>query len=251
MKKFSIILIILLSFTFFYDTGYAQDKPLKFGIRGKYNMADVTENLEGVIPFEYEGIDIPIDVNQKMYNTFGFGGFIEYWFNPMLAVQLNAQYNMKGTKVEADFNTSFDYMGVQVNLRGNADMPMKLTYISFPILGKIAFGNEGAVRPYLIAGPEISFLSSAKVKVEGTATAEIPAPFNESETVSIDEEEDIKEEVESTEFALDFGGGVLFPVGNINLFIDAQYSLGLSKLNKEGSDDVKNKVIYISLGLVF
>lgn len=250
MKKFSIILIVLLSFSFFYDTGYAQDKPLKFGIRGKYNMADVTENLEDVIPFEYEGINIPINVNQKMFNTFGFGGFIEYWFNPMLAVQLNAQYNMKGTKVEADFTTSFDYMGFQVNISGNAEMPLKLTYISFPILAKIALGNEGAVRPYLIAGPEISFLSSAKVKVEGTATAEIPE-YNESETESIDEEEDIKDEIESTEFALDFGGGVLFPVGNINLFIDAQYSLGLNKINTEGSDDVKNKVIYLSLGIVF
>jgi hypothetical protein len=250
MKKFSIILIVLLSFSFYYGTVYAQDKPLKFGIRGKYNMADVTENLEGVIPFEYEDIDVPIDVNQKMSNTFGFGGFVEYWFNPTFAVQLNAQYNIKGTKVEADFNTSFDYMGFQVNLSGNADMPLKLTYISFPILAKIALGDEGAVRPYLIAGPEISFLSSAKVKVEGTATAKIPA-LDESETQSIDEEEDIKDEVESTEFAMDFGGGVLFPVGNINLFIDAQYSLGLSKINTEGSDDVKNKVIYISLGLVF
>ena len=250
MKKFSFILIVLLSFSFFYDTGYAQDKPLKFGIRGKYNMADVTENLETVVPFDYEGIEIPIQINQKMYNTFGFGGFIEYWFNPMLAVQLNAQYNMKGVKAEADFNASFDYQGFQINMSGNADETIKLTYISFPILAKIAFGNEGAVRPYLIAGPEIGILSSAKVKGEGRATVEMP-DMNYSESVSLDEEIDIKEDVESTEFAVDFGGGVLFPLGNINLFIDAQYSLGLSKINKEGSDDVKNKVIYLNLGLVF
>jgi len=141
-------------------------------------------------------------------------------------------------------------LGFQVNATGNAEATIELTYFSFPILGKLAFGQEGAVQPYLLAGPEIGFLSSGKIKGKGTMTVEIPA-INQSETQSLSEEMDIKDELESTEFALDFGGGILFPVSNINLFVDVQYSLGMTKINKEGSDDVKNKVIYLNVGLAF
>jgi hypothetical protein len=249
MKKLLIIFIVFLSITFFFGQIYGQSKPFKFGIRGKYNMADVTENLSGFFEVEVEGFTIPVSLDQKMYNTFGFGGFVEYWFNPMFALQVNAQYNMKGTKAEGDIDYSTSYAGFPLSITGNAEGTVKFSYLSFPILGKLAFGNEGAIRPYLVAGPELGFVLSAKVKSEGNATAEF---MGMTESASANEEIDIKDEVESVEFALDFGGGLLFPVGgNLDIFVDAQYSAGLTKVNKTGSDDVKNKVIYINLGIVF
>lgn len=244
-----IVFIIFLSVSFFAGQIYGQSKPFKFGFRGKYNMADVTENISGLFELDVEGFTIPISLDQKMYNTIGFGGFVEYWFNPMFALQVNAQYNMKGTKAEGDIDYSTTYLGIPINFTGNIEGTVKFSYLSFPILGKLAFGNEGAIRPYLIAGPELGFVLSAKVKSEGNASVEF---MGTTESASASEDIDIKDEVESVEFAFDFGGGLLFPVGgNLNIFVDAQYSAGLTKVNKTGSDDVKNKVIYLNLGILF
>jgi len=80
-------------------------------------------------------------------------------------------------------------------------------------------------------------------------TAEVPA-LNQSENESLSEEIDIKEEIERTEFALDFGGGVLFPAANITFF-RYQYTFRLTKINREASDNVKNKEMYINLGALF
>ncbi|GAB4372444.1 MAG: porin family protein [Calditrichia bacterium] len=158
--------------------------------------------------------------DKKMRMVFGAGGLLEYAFSPTAAIQVNAMYSMKGAKYEAT--------------EGEGKMNLKFAYLSIPILGKVAFG-EGSAKPYVCAGPEIGILLSSK------------AEFTNGES----EEEDIKDESESMEFALNFGAGVQFPMGNMTGFVDARYGLGLSKVNKEGDEDVKNNVIFINFGLLF
>lgn len=71
-----------------------------------------------------------------------------------------------------------------------------------------------------MAGPSIGFLLSAKFKSDG---------------VSID----VKEDLESVDFGLGFGGGVVKPSGNMTLFAEAKYFLGLSNINKvEGESKI-------------
>jgi hypothetical protein len=126
------------------------------------------------------------------------------------------------------------------------EQELRLAYLSFPLLGKLSFGNPAGIRPYLLAGPELSILLSAEVKSKlEIAVSGYPQTFRDTE------KDDIKDECESLEFAFNLGGGMEFPIGTMRAFIDARYGLGLSKVNKEGEEDFKNNVIYLNVGLIF
>ena len=54
--------------------------------------------------------------------------------------------------------------------------------------------------------------------------------------------------MKSTEFGLQFGGGIGFPVGKGELGVDIRYILGLSTIDDSADEaDVKNNVININL----
>ncbi len=63
--------------------------------------------------------------------------------------------------------------------------------------------------------------------------------------------QDVKDDTESLEVSLNFGTGMIFPLGNINAFLDGRYGFGLSKTNKEGDESITNNIIYINFGLIF
>ncbi len=259
MYKKIIFYCICLTLLFaLYNTGYSQDQPMKFGIRGGVNLANINQDFE-TIPLDVEDIPLQVSFDKSNYTTFDFGGFFEYWFSNTIGIQVNGLYNMKGVKAKGGFNASFDTLGFIADIQGDIEGTVKLTYISFPVLAKIAFGEGNALRPYLVVGPELGFLSSAKVALEMDAKIEIEA-IGYSGTESFDEDEDIKDQLESTEFALNIGGGVEFPLGSAKGFLDARYDLGLTKINKAtgeevedifGDKDVKNNVIYVNVGIIF
>jgi len=243
---FIIVAFVIMSFV---CLGFAQNNPVKFGLRGGLNLANSSEDIGGGSEtVDLDGVPVTIEYDQKMRNTFGFGGFAEFWVSPMFAIQANALYSMKGAKAKADIDETINFQGFTIDINGSAEQTIKLSYLSFPIMGKIAFGENGAVKPYILAGPEIGILLSAKLQnsVDITGSAN-----GVSETVSASDEMDIKDEAESLEFALNFGGGVIIPLGSTELFIDGRYGLGLTKVNKEGDVDLKNNVIYINVGLIF
>lgn len=224
--------------------GYTQTKPYSFGIRGGLNMANISQDLEDQTVF-IEGIPFVLDFNKKNYNTYSMGGFFEYKINPMFAVQLNALYNMKGADIETELSTT---IADTIDVNGTIEQELKLAYLSFPLLGKLSFGNPAGIRPYLLAGPELSILLSAEAKTEAVITASIPGY---SQTLRDTQKDDIKDECESLEFAFNLGGGVEFPLSTMKAFIDARYGLGMSTVNKEGEEDFKNNVIYLNVGLTF
>ena len=257
-KKIIFCCICFALLSAFYNTGYSQDKPMKLGIRGGVNLANINQDFE-TVPVDIEDLPLPLQISfdKSNYTTFGFGGFFEYWFSNTIGIQVNALYNMKGVKAKADFNVSIDTLGFIAGIQGDIEGTVKLTYIGFPVFAKIAFGGGNPVRPYLIVGPELGFRNAAKVTLEMKAKIEVAGY---SVTESFDEEEDIKDQLESTEFALNIGGGVEFPLGSAKGFLEARYGLGLSKINKAtgeevvdifGDKDVKNNIFYINVGIIF
>jgi len=224
--------------------GFAQSKPYSFGVRGGLNMANINQDLEDQAVL-IEGVPFILDFTKSNFNTYSMGGFFEYRINPMFAVQLDILYNMKGANIETDLSTTLEDT-IQVN--GTIEQELKLAYLSFPLLGKLAFGNPAGIRPYLLAGPELSILLSAEAKTKAEITASIPGY---SQTFRDTQKDDIKDECESLEFAFNLGGGVEFPLSTMKAFIDARYGLGMSTVNKEGEEDFKNNVIYVNVGLAF
>ena len=240
LKWFIILMVMTWSIA-----GYAQIKPYSFGIRGGLNIANVNQDLEDQTIF-IEGVPFVLDFTKNNYNTYSMGGFLQYDINPMFAVQFNALYNMKGTMVETEFSTTFLDT---IDIDGSIEQDIKLAYLSFPLLGILSFGNLAGIRPYLMAGPELGVLLSAEVKSKAVVTVYIPGYY--PQTLRDTGKDDIKDECESLEWSFNLGGGVEFPLGTMKAFIDGRYGLGMSTVNKEGEDNLKNNVIYLNVGLHF
>ena len=81
----------------------------------------------------------------------------------------------------------------------------KLNYLQLPLMGKYYVTDEFSLE----AGPQVGFLLSAKAKVEGEG------------------EGDIKDNMNKTDFGLNFGLG--YTLGN-RLNVNARYNFGLSKI---------------------
>ena len=249
MKKMCTILLVLV--TIFVSLNTIGLSQTKLGIRGGLNLANVSEDFGGTESFDFEGLPLQITLSQTSRTTFNLGGFVEYWFSPMFALQLNVLYNQKGFMIEGDLNETIIEQGIPINVNVKAEETIKLAYLSFPLLAKVAFG-ESNFKPYLVAGPELGFLLSANDYAEATSRAE--AQGIQVGPYTVNQEEDISEFFESFEFALDFGGGLSYSFGNIEIFADFIYSLGITKINTDefGADeDVKNQVIMINLGVLY
>lgn len=152
---------------------------------------------------------------------FAFGGFFMYQFSPMFAIQPEAYYTMKGATDKMDFEGT------------TVDLTYTLDYIEIPVLFKFIIPVQGSgVKPAIFAGPFLGINTTAKIKAEFQGQSQ---------------EEDLTD-TKSTEFGLQFGGGIGFPVGKGELGVDIRYILGLSTIDDSADEaDVKNNVININL----
>lgn len=167
---------------------------------------------------KFTGADKPDD--SKMYLGFTAGGFITYAFTDLFAVQPELLFSMKGNKI--------DVAGVTGKT--------KLNYIEVPVLFKVLLSGGGNFKPNFYAGPEVSFLLSAKQEMDPE-----PPGFVE----------DIKDNIKSTDFGLIGGVGFdyLLGTGSNKVTVDIRYDVGFSKLDDSGSDlDYKNSAITFLVG---
>ncbi len=226
MKKYFTLLLIVAAFT---SVSLAQ---MQLGLQAGANFGDVT--LEP----SQEGVET------GMRTGVLFGGVLFYSFTPMFGLQVEPAYVQKGATVDQSFTE--DDMTIKI------EQTLSANYLDIPVLFKASFG-DGTVKPYLLAGATIAVSL-------GDATFEIDKATVDGEDVTNQIPSDEREEkvkVKSTDFILDFGGGVIIPVSKVNIFIEAQYNLGLSDVNDEpqSPDDeevtIKTKGFQIKAGVLF
>lgn len=205
---------LLILFLTFTSLSFAQNHSMQIGPKAGVNFA----NLGG------DEADDLFGESTNSRTGFNGGLFFMYQFNKMFAIQPEGYYTMKGATA--------DIMG--------ADFTLMLDYIEIPLLFKFLIPVEGSsIKPAIYAGPSVGFNTTAKLKGEYQGESE---------------EEDVKDNVESTEFCLAFGGSLGFMVGNNEVGIDVRYSLGLSSwfkmadMDEEFNEDVdlKNNVLSIN-----
>jgi len=102
-----------------------------------------------------------------------------------------------------------------------------LGYINIPVMAKFFVAESLSLE----AGPQIGFLTSAKSKFDGVSV-------------------DVKDELKSVDFGLNFGLGYDFTP---NVYAGFRYNLGLSNIvDAKGDDDeIKNSVLSLSIGYKF
>jgi Outer membrane protein beta-barrel domain len=117
----------------------------------------------------------------------------------------------------------YSQLSSQITVAGS-DITDNFSYLALPVLAK--YMNEGFS---IVAGPQVSFLLSAKEKI-GSVT------------------QDFKNQVESTEISAVFGAGYTFASG---IGFDGRYQVGLTDINKDRSNDSKDKLNGFTVGLHF
>jgi hypothetical protein len=161
----------------------------------------------------------PEGVTTGMRAGIMFGGILFYSFSPIFGLQVEPAYVQKGATVDVSTEQ------LEGTITGD--------YIDIPVLLKASFG-DGPVKPYLLAGASVAFLlGDVKLKIDNAM----------EETL----------ETKSTDFILNFGGGVLIPAGQVNIFVEGQYNLGLTDVNDDPEDDmeIKSTGIQIKAGVLF
>jgi opacity protein-like surface antigen len=229
MNKFNLFLVVLLALFVSLPAG----AQVKLGVIGGLNLANVSTD-----PDPAQGLDL------KNRTAFGVGGVLDVRLTENVALCLEPMYLKKGTNLEgrtADVDPVFAALFGSINI----DLKMNANYLEIPAFLKLAFGTS-TTKPYLMAGPTLGFRLSAKQT--GTISS---VGFIEVEE-KIDE--DIKDNVKSTDFGLGFGAGVSFPAGNNAIFVEGRYALGLSDVNDDPEDldtKIKTKGIQFMAGITF
>lgn len=132
-----------------------------------------------------------------------FGGVM---FTKVAGLQLEALYSQRNVTEQ------------------EADLDLKFAYFEIPLLFTAKFSvSDTPMRPILFAGPSVSFESKCQVSGEDNGT-----------TVTFDcDDDEIQIERTKTEWAVVFGVGIDYPVGNFLIGGEWRYNLGLTNLNND------------------
>ena len=162
----------------------------------------------------------------KSVKVGGLAGIeFEYQLTPMFSLAAAANYTIQGAQWS-------DYSVAGMDLK---DITMELQYVNVPIVLNAYLFQGFAVK----AGLQFGLLTSAKTSME---TKNVPG-FTDGKH----ESEDFKKECKKLDISIPFGASYEFS----NVVIDARYNLGLTKINKEGSDACKNSVFMLTFGYKF
>jgi opacity protein-like surface antigen len=165
----------------------------KIGPRFGINLSSVSDDP-----------DYGAGVEQSSHFGFLFGAAAELGIAGPMYAEVELLYIQKGEDLKG-----------QDQLGNPAEQIFTANYLEIPILVKAKF-PLGPVSPYAFVGPNIGILLSAN--------SEFTSGGQTQDT-------DIKDNMTSIDFALDFGAGVGFNVmPMMSLVFDVRYSLGLSDI---------------------
>lgn len=202
MKRYLIFAVVLVFVT---SALSAQMFIPKFGFGPKAGI-----NFSNVWGEDAEGAEI----------KFGFfgGGWVDYSFNPMLAVQGELLYTMKGAKDEPNDSTTYtmslDYLEIPILLKYNLPIPNPM--MSFSLYGGAGIG--------------ILLRAEGKMEIGG-----------DSDT------QDMKDDMNSMDV-----GGIIGGTFEFNkIIVDARYTMGMMNVPKEVNGvqpEWKNYAISLGVG---
>ncbi len=232
MKRLSVmVLVMVLGLVFTQDL-----HPKGFGIKSGANFANVY-NVEDSIDY-------------KTKTGFIVGGFYRFDLDNHLAIQPEAYFSMKGTKV--GYEETYDSYGSRIT--ETYEYTFKFNYLEIPILLKYKIPTSRKLKPNLFVGPCMAFKLSARLtgsyKYEDNYAYTGDSGYN-SYAAEVDEELD---DIKTTDFGLVMGAGLDIEMGSSSLVIEARYNLGLTGLSKfaDASDPVaKNYAFTLMLGIAF
>jgi hypothetical protein len=191
-----------------------------FGLAAAVHAQDRIGGLIGVnrtdVNFEF--------VDHFPRTTFAVGGVLQRRLTERLALQFQPMYLQKGSKFE------------DTGEIGQTIYVMKLAYIEIPALLKFALLGKGTIQPFVLAGTTAGILLRAK---------------NETTIAGKTSVIHFTDNAKTFDLGVAFGGGLNFLLGKKEIFVEARYDLGLSKIRNKPSLDYHNQVIQFIMGITF
>lgn len=199
--KSNVLLIVLII-----GTVIGSQAQISVGVRGSAAFSTVSKFalIENITPdFRYKVApnvaifaEIPITEN--------------FSFQPELA------YNQKGFRVEEGIDIAGQFGGVNIPINGRVNV--KTHYLEVPVLAKFHFGDKTAAHYYMMVGPSVGFLVDSGLRLNVLNIF----PINTGFPTQI---------FKSAELSGIVAAGFELPVAErINLFTEARYQLGLSRI---------------------
>jgi len=192
------------------STALAQDR--QFGVKAGVNVAAT----------EFSG-DAAGGYDERRIGAIG-GAFAVFRLQPRLALQVEALYSQKGSKVTVDEDNA---------------VTLELEYLDLPVLARIDIAAWESNGVHVFAGPSVGYRLSANTRLSNTA-------FDFANGTVVNIEDDI------ARFDLGLVVGAGADIGR-RLVVDARYTWGLNNVNKDSSDgvQVKNRVLSVMAGIRF
>ncbi len=196
-----------------------------FGILGGLHLANLSITPE------------PTDASLDSIKWANIGGLVELGLTPNASLQARCMYVPKGVEL--------------VDLAEEVDLSAEaiIDYVTVPVLLKIQ-ANTAKIRPYVVVGPELGFRIRAGASVATTAVV----PGDILNVLEEDLSDQLNNELESIDVALDFGGGIEIPSERMSFLIEGFYSLGLRNIAipSEGEDgSAKTRTFLFNIGIRF
>ena len=165
------------------------------------------------------------DESSKMKADFAVGVEAEYGLSEKFSVAAGVLYSLQGCdygeyKLKINGETVSGYDKNQYNLG----------YLNIPIVANFYFAKGWAIK----AGVQPGFLLSAKHKVDGVGA-----------TPSVNE--NVKDACKTFDLSIPLGLSFEYE----KAVFDLRYNLGVTKMNKEGDNSLKNSVIQFTVGYKF
>jgi len=160
------------------------------GVKGGFQMAKFTDKVYNDIQPGSYSIGLGLQG----------GGILNFGYNKLISLQLELNLSNKKSPFEADDgNDKFDYI---------------LNYVEIPILLKGTLGGE-KLKFYGIFGPYAAFPFKEIYKYKEKADPTFN-PFKEKDWSYFD-------------LGVKIGGGILYNLGPVIIFVDLRYSMGLAQ----------------------
>jgi hypothetical protein len=160
------------------------------------------------------------------------GGYGTMHVNDQFGVRLEALYFQKGGKG----NITGEVAGIPFT----GDLTFKVDYFEVPLLAVFSFpaGTSGTFDVF--AGPALGFNLSGEMETEITVAGETQAETSDLE------------DIKSTDFGGVLGAGFTFSLTSVDLFFDARWEYGFTKIvDAEDDVDVKNNAFGFMAGVGF
>lgn len=140
-------------------------------------------------------------------------------------------------ELEGDLLFSAKGYGYDEDISGAAATVVNnFNYIEIPVLLKWMIIPVGPVKPYLAAGPSLSFLMSAESKTELAGASDT---------------QDIKDSLGAADYSAVIGAGVRIGLAVVSLHAEVRYAIGLADVSDTSGYSLKNNTVSILAGIGF